>query len=114
VGRAVSSEDESTLLTAASQSRSPALLPLLVLSFDTGLRASEVQALRYRDLRLEWKDGSIIGGEIVVPKSKTPTGTGRLIPLSRRTCACLRLWLSRFSEAGADSYIFPYDKVGVA
>src|SRR5262249_28075618 len=52
VGRAVSRDDEIKLLEAAGQSDSPALLPLLVLAMDTGLRASEVRALRIMDLEL--------------------------------------------------------------
>ncbi|HVB98751.1 MAG TPA: hypothetical protein VNJ12_05385 [Candidatus Dormibacteraeota bacterium] len=66
VGRAVSLEDERKLLAAAGQSRSPALLALLLLSLDTGMRASEVQSLQYRDLRLEWKQGAVVGGDVVV------------------------------------------------
>jgi len=114
VGRAISSEDESKILAAASVSRSPALLPLVVISLDSGMRLGETQALRRRDLRLEWANGSIVRGEVVVPKSKTAAGTGRLIPLSRRVCACLSLWLERFPEAGPDSFLFPYHKVGLA
>jgi integrase len=47
-------------------------------------------------------------GALVVAKSKTAAGTGRMIPLSRRICACLSLWLERFPEAGPDSFLFPY------
>ena len=114
VGRAISAEDESELLAAASVSRSPALLPLVVLSLDTGMRLGESQALRRKDLRLEWADGSIVRGELVVPKSKTGAGTGRVIPLSRRVCACLSLWLERFPDAGPDTFLFPFHKVGLA
>jgi integrase len=113
VGRAISHGDESKLLAAASVSRSPALLPLVVLSLDTGMRLGETQALRRRDLRLEWASGSIVRGALVVAKSKTAAGTGRMIPLSRRVCACLSLWLERFPEAGLDSFLFPYHKVGM-
>jgi integrase len=28
-------------------------------------------------------------------------------------CACLSLWLERFPEAGPDSFLFPYHKVGM-
>ena len=65
-------------------------------------------------MALVWKDGAIQRGELTVPKSKTAEGTGRLIPLSRRVCACLSLWLERFPEAGPDSFLFPYHKVGMA
>jgi len=113
VGRAIPLEDESKMLAAASASRSPALLPLIVLSLDTGMRLGETQTLRRRDVRLEWTAGSIVRGEIVVPKSKTAADTGRVIPLSRRVCACLSLWLERFPDAGPDSFLFPYHKVGL-
>ena len=98
VGKAVSLEEEQKLLSAAGKSRSPAFLPLLVLSLDTGMRASEVQSLRHRDARLTWANGVIVSGEVVVPKSKTSAGTGRLIPLSRRAYSCLTLWIARFPD----------------
>jgi integrase len=70
VGRAISPEDEGKLLGAIKRSRSPVLLPLYVLSLDSGLRASEVRALRRADLQLKWNDGCIEAGVITVPKSK--------------------------------------------
>jgi len=95
---------------SAAGSRSPALLPLIVISVDTGMRLGETQSLRHKDLRLIWKDGAIQRGEITVPKSKTAAGTGRVIPLSRRVCACLSLWLERFPDAVPDSFLFPLTK----
>jgi len=114
VGRAIPPDDEAKLLARASHSRSPALLPLVVISLDTGMRLGETQALRRKDLSLAWKDGAIQRGQITVPKSKTAAGTGRMIPLSHRVCACLSLWLERFPEAVPDSFLFPYHKVGLA
>jgi len=78
------------------------------------MRLGEIQALRLRDLSLAWKDGTIQRGEVPVPKSKTAAGTGRLIPLSQRVCACLSLWLERFPNAGSDALLFPHHKVGLA
>lgn len=114
VGRAISIEEESRLLKAASLSRSPALLPLVVISIDSGMRLGETQNLRRNDLALVWKDGAILRGEITVGKSKTAAGTGRVIPLSRRACACLSMWMERFSDAGPDTYLFPSHKIGLA
>jgi integrase len=111
IGRAVSRQDEPELLRAVSESDSPALLPLFVLTIDTGLRASEARALRLKDLELVWKDGMIASGRLIVAKSKTEAGRGRAIPLTRRVCSALTLWLSRFSEAGQDSYVFPHHRV---
>ncbi len=113
IGRAISSVDEKKLIDAATKSRSPALLPLLIVSLDSGLRASEVRSLRRKDLRLEWRNGVIEKGELTVPKSKTEAGTGRTVPFTSRVCAVLTLWLSRFSEAGPDTYVFPRFSVGV-
>ncbi len=113
VGRAVSAGDEAKLIAAASVSRSPALLPLLLLSLDTGMRTSEVRALRHLDLKLTWVNGNIASGEVIVPKSKTAAGTGRLIPFTRRVCACLSLWLSRFPEVAPESFVFPFYQVGI-
>jgi integrase len=111
-GRALSHEDEGKLLDAIAQSPSPALYPFFVLTLDSGLRPSETRALRRRDLILVWRDGVIAEGEIIVARSKTDAGTGRVIPLTRRAAAALTLWLERFPEAGADSYVFPFHHVG--
>jgi integrase len=107
VGRATSREDEEKLIDAIGKVRSPALLPLFIVSIDSGLRASEVRSLRHNDLNLTWTNGVISKGEIIVPKSKTDAGTGRLVPLTNRACGALTIWLSRFPDAQADSYLFP-------
>ena len=104
-GRSISREDEIKIIRAISDRRSPAILPVFILAIDTGLRASEVRALRRRDLALEWSEGVITSGRLVVSKSKTDAGTGRVVPLTRRLCAVLTLWLSRFPDAGVDAYV---------
>ena len=114
VGRALAREDAHKLISAAGESRSPALLPLLLFSLDTGMRAGEVRALRHRDLRLTWDKGQITNGDVIVPKSKTAAGTGRLIPLSQRGCASLTLWIGYFPEATPECYLFPFHQVGIA
>src|ERR1019366_4251766 len=50
---------------------------------------------------------------IVVGRSKTDAGTGRAVPLTRRACAALTLWLSRFSDADEDAYAFPFHRVAL-
>ena len=113
VGRALSHDEERKLIEAAGRSRSSALLPLLITTLDTGLRAAEIRSLRRGDLKLDWKNGAIEAGFITVPKSKTEAGTGRTIPLSRRVCAALTLWLSRFPETDSSAYVFPRHSVGL-
>ncbi len=112
VGRAVSVEDEQKLLKAALSSRSPAIYPLLVLSIDSGLRSSEARSLRLSDLRLEWKNGVITEGQLVVPKSKTEAGKGRVVPFTKRVCDVLTIWLARFDDKVQNPYVFPKHKVG--
>lgn len=114
VGRSLSLEDEQKLLDPIRNSRSLALLPLFVVSLDSGLRASELRHLYRRDLRLRWKDGLIQAGELLVSRSKTEGGTGRVVPLTRRACAVLSLWLPRFPQAGPDAFVFPHHAVGFA
>jgi integrase len=114
VGRALGREQEGALLEAIAESRSPSLYPFFVLSLDAGLRPSETRALRRSNLRLAWRDGAIAEGEIVVGQSKTEAGAGRVVPLTRRASAALTLWLSRFADAGADAYVFPFHRVAIA
>lgn len=42
----------------------------------------------------------------MVGRSKTEAGAGRIVPLTRRACAALSLWLARFSDADSDSFVF--------
>src|SRR5262245_37018130 len=39
-------------------------------------------------------------------------GTGRAIPLTRRACAALTLWLSRSPQASSNSFVFPAYRIG--
>jgi integrase len=113
-GRALSPDDEAKLLDAIAQSSSPSLYPFAILSLDAGLRPAETRALRRSSLQLQWRNGTIAEGEIVVGQSKTEAGSGRVVPLTRRACAALTLWLSRFPDAQPDRYVFPFHHVGFA
>jgi integrase len=77
------------------------------------MRAGEVRALCLRDLHLTWDKERITSGEVIVPKSKTAAGTGRLIPLSKRVCASLSLWVAYFPDALPENYLFPFHQVGI-
>lgn len=112
VGKALSHEEETRLIDAAARSGSPVLLPLIVLSLDTGLRAAEVRALRRKDLKAVFKDNHIIEGEVFVPTSKTEAGTGRTVPLTLRACKAMTLWFAQIPETGPEAYLFPRHQVG--
>jgi integrase len=114
IGRAIPLDEETRLLTAASQSRSPALLPLVVISIDSGMRLGETQNLRRKDLSLVWKDGAIQRGEITVAKSKTAAGTGRVIRSHAERALAFRCGWNGSPEAGPDSFLFPFHKIGLA
>jgi integrase len=112
VGRAISQEDEEKILIAMGGSRTPVLLPLFVISIDTGLRASELRHLRHRDLTPTWSSGAVESAWLTVSHSKTEGGSGRTIPLTPRACSVLTLWLSRFPDAAPDAYVFPRHRIG--
>ena len=113
-GRALSLEEEDKLLQAISRSTSAALYPFFLLSLDAGLRPSESRALRRKDLMLRWEDGAIVEGEIIVSRSKTEGGTGRVVPFTNRARQALSAWLTGFPSADADSYVFPFHRIGLA
>jgi integrase len=111
VGRAMTPDEEARILSACARSDSPVLLTAFICGRDTGLRLGELQALRHRDLTLEWQDGRIIAGELIVRRAKTPAGTGRTVPLSAAVCSTLSLWLSRFPGSEPDAHLFPFHRV---
>jgi integrase len=111
-GRALSREEESRLLAAIRRSSSPVLLPLFVVSVDSGLRASEVRALKRVNINARWSNGQIVEAEIVVPKSKTEAGTGRVVPLTNRAREAITDWLKLLGQAGPDAFLFPHHTVG--
>jgi integrase len=114
VGCALSRDEEERVLTAIRESRSASLCPFFILSLDAGLRPSETRSLRLSNLLLKWRNGSITEGEIIVGRSKTEAGSGRVVPLTRRACAVLTPWLARFRGAAPDSFVFPFHRVAIA
>ena len=110
---ALSAEDQAKLITAVGDSRSPALVPLFLLSLNTGMRAGEFRGSRLRDLNLTLDKGQITSGEAIVPKNKTAAGTSRLIPLPKRVCASLSFWMGYFPNPTPVSYLFPSYQVGI-
>jgi integrase len=113
-GKALAVEEADRLLAAIEESPSPALYPLFLLSLDAGLRPSESRALRRTDLAVRWVDGAIAEGEVIVTRSKTEAGSGRVVPLTSRARRALTRWLLRFPDASPDSYVFPFHRVGFA
>jgi integrase len=106
-GRALTAEEENRLLDAAIKSRCRSLYPVVMLAINTGMRASEIRGLR-------WAQVDFLANSLMVGKSKTAAGTGRIIPLNARSVSLLNAWRRLFPGAEADHYVFPHEKYGLA
>ena len=105
VGRAIAAEEEYTLLEACGQSRSRSLLPFVTLTIDTGARFGVIRTL-------QWVNINFSNRCLQFGKDKTPSGTGRIIPLNARAMATLSFWASHFPERQPEHYVFPAERYG--
>ena len=106
-GRALSHDEETRLLDAASNSRCRSLYPVVMLAINTGMRANEIRGLK-------WEQVDFLAKSLTVGKSKTVAGTGRVIPLNPRAMALLSHWRGLFAGADPEHYVFPHEKYGLA
>jgi len=93
------------LLSACLESRSRLLYPAVMLALNTGMRYTEVRLL-------QWKQVDIVGKALTVGKSKTPTGTGRVLRLNARILNVLEMWAAQFPNRQPEHYVFPFEKCG--
>ena len=107
VGRALTAEEESTLLLECGRSRSRLLLPFVVLALETGARFNTVRTLQWR--RVDFDGKCLKWG-----KDKTPAGTGRIVPLNPRALETLRFWAQQFPNRRPEHYVFPLERCGGA
>ena len=107
IGRAVTTEEEKVLLSACGESRSRSLLPAVTLALNTCMRYSEIRVVK-------WQQVDFAAREITVGKSKTDSGTGRVIPLNTRAFAILEFWASNFPARQPAHYVFPSEHYGAA
>jgi integrase len=105
--RALSADEESRLLDAASTSRCRSLYPVVMLALNTGMRVSEIRGLT-------WAQVDFFASALTVGKLKTQAGTGRAIPLNPRAMAMLKHWRGLFTGAQPAHYVFPHEKYGLA
>jgi integrase len=61
---------------------------------------------------LKWKQIDLAGKFVTVGKSKTPNGTGRVIPLNVRIISVLEMWAAHFPKRQPNHYVFQYEKYG--
>jgi integrase len=106
VGRELSDDETHRLLTAVKASASCSLYPAIIASTHTGLRNKELRLLKWRQIDL-------IIGSIVVGRSKTAGGEGRLVPLSDTALQALQEWRAQFPNAEPEHYVFPRESYGL-
>lgn len=106
VGRALTPDEELCLLAAAKKSVSRSLYPAVLLSIHTGLRNEELRLL-------QWRQIDFLREEVMVGKSKTRGGEGRVVPLSDTALAGLKEWRSQFPNVLPDHYVFPSERYGL-
>ena len=107
VGRAITAEEERALLDACGESRSRSLVPFVTLAIETGARFNVIRTL-------QWANINFADRCVQIGKDKTPSGTGRIIPLNPRAVATLTFWASNFPNREPEHYVFPAEKYGAA
>lgn len=110
IGRALSPEEEQSLLKAASSGvtsvRNPGLYAFIKIALTTGMRSGEIAGLT-------WGQIDFGAGIITVGKAKTRGGTGRQIPMNADVRGALEIhaaWYAnpkRFGEIRPEWHLFP-------
>jgi integrase len=94
-------------LRECSNSRSRGLFPFVTLAIETGARKNVIRTL-------QWKWINLANACIQFGKDKTPSGTGRIIPLNRRALEIVKLWAQRFPNRQPEHYVFPAERYGAS
>jgi len=102
-GRELTDDEVKNLLAACRSNPSRSLYPAVLLSIHSGLRNEELRLLR-------WKQVNLISGLIVVGKSKTKGGKGRVVPLSQLALQTLKDWRAQFPKALPEHYVWPSER----
>src|ERR1017187_3579943 len=100
VGIALTQDEETALLNACGDSRSRSLYIVVVIALGTCMRHNEIRLLR-------WNQVDFARGELRVGKSKTPSGSNRVIRMSPRVRSVLEFWATRFPNRKPNHYVFP-------
>lgn len=107
VGRAISRDEETSLLEECRGSRSRSLYPAVLIALNTCMRYSELRLLR-------WGQVDLNSCTLTVGHSKTESGTGRLLPLNDRAVAILGFWASLFPLREPIHFVFPAERYGAS
>jgi len=105
-GRPYSTDEKSRMMEEALKLRTPQMRAALALALNTGLRDKELRQIRWEQIDLIDKKALMVG------KSKTAAGTGRIIPLNETALAALvehAAWYTRrFGECRPEWYVFAF------
>lgn len=107
IGKALTIEEETRLLAACGKSRSRALLPVVTLALNTGMRRGEL-------LALTWVQIDFLNERLTVGKSKTDAGQGRSIPLNATALKSIQSWATNFPDREPEHFVFPSERYGLA
>jgi len=107
VGHSITPEEQAALVTACLRSRCRCLYVGVMLALNTGMRYSEIRLLR-------WRQVDFVARILTVGKSKSPTGSGRAIPLNARIRSVLEMWAAQFPKRQPMHFVFPHEKYGAA
>jgi integrase len=100
VAKALTPEQERTLVSATAEADS-ACHTATVLALNTAMRKDEIRLLRWGQVDFEKRT-------LIVGRSKTDAGTGRLITLNALAFEALVRWARSFPSAGSEHYVFPW------
>ncbi len=106
-GRALTDREESALLLECGKSRSRILSPFVLLALETGARYNTIRTL-------QWSNIDFANRCLQFGKDKTPSGTGRIVPLNQRAIESLKFWAQQFPNRLPEHYVFPAEKAGAA
>lgn len=107
IGHALTDDEEKALLQECLNSRCRQLYVAVMVALNTCMRYSEIRLLR-------WKQVDFASKVLTVGKSKSPTGTGRAIPLNPRILSVLEMWAAQFPDRQPAHFVFPFEKYGAA
>ena len=105
VGVALTQYEETALLNGCIASRSRSLYAAVVIALGTCMRHNEIRLLH-------WKQVDFARGELQVGKSKTASGSNRVIRMSPRVRSVLEFWAARFPNRKPNHYVFPRERYG--
>jgi integrase len=100
VAMALTPQQEHALLGATAETDS-ACHTATVLALNTAMRKNEIRLLRWGQIDFEKRT-------LIVGRSKTESGTGRLITLNSFAFDALVRWARRFPSTGSEQYVFPW------